>query len=350
MSSKKIYDLYLPKRVAWHVKIFIGSVVVALLFNVFQNGQIFGRSFIYIFTAIFIQVEIAMYLANKFFTVSSEPMSTREYQRTTVRKLLQLYAIAMIFAVFIFLAFVFMEINIQEVTMDNIMNYIVGPGLKSFLVSAGVGLLMGSLFFFYMQWLDSLKREQKLKEEKLIFQYETLKNQVNPHFLFNSLNTLSSLVYKDPKQSDQFIKKLSIIYRYILENNDREAVDLQSEINFVKDFFYLQKIRDNGKIALEIEIEDIENYQILPISLQLLVENAIKHNSSTRDKKLTINIRREDENIVVSNDLQPKMNIEHSSKIGLKNLSERITLMTNKKVEIIQSENQYIVKVPLIRK
>ena len=200
-----------------------------------------------------------------------------------------------------------------------------------------------------MQWLDSLKREQKLREEKLIFQYETLKNQVNPHFLFNSLNTLSTLVYKDPKLSDEFIKKLSIIYRYILENSERDMVDLHSEIQFVRNYFYLQKIRDNGKIELKIEVEDQEDYQILPISLQLLVENALKHNAATREKPLTIIIKKEDESIVITNNIQPKLNIEKSSKIGLKNLAERVKLMTGKEIEIEETRDQYKVIIPLNR-
>ena len=170
-------------------------------------------------------------------------------------------------------------------------------------------------------------REQKLREEKQVFQYETLKNQVNPHFLFNSLNTLSSLVVTKPSLAETFINKLSYIYRYILENKDIEFVDLKTEIEFAEDYFYLHKIRDGEKIHLEITFNENRSYKILPISLQILIENALKHNSATNESPLRIVIRQEsDDSITVRNNIQRKMNIEHSSLIGLKNLAKRIKL------------------------
>ncbi|MFC2125524.1 sensor histidine kinase [Bacteroidota bacterium] len=343
-----IYNLYLPKRIAWQVKIIVGCALTAVMFNWFQSGQAFNERFWYLFAIVLLQVEFAMWVSMKIF--GSEPdVVTKSYEKTTVKKLLIVYAIVLGMAGMIFIFMVFVEIIINEADLGEVFAYMSGTGLKSLIISASVGLLIGAVIFFYSQWLDALKREQKLKEEKLIFQYETLKNQVNPHFLFNSLNTLSSLVYKDPKQSDEFIKKLSIIYRYILENSDKESVELNSEIGFVQDFFYLQEIRDNGKIKLNIKLNNPDTYRILPISLQLLVENALKHNASTRDKPLKIDIKTENEKVIISNNLQPKQNIEDSSKIGLKNLGERIKLMTGKEIEISETNDQFIVKLPLIR-
>ena len=186
-----------------------------------------------------------------------------------------------------------------------------------------------------------------MREEKLIFQYETLKNQVNPHFLFNSLNTLSSLVSSDAQLSEKFIAKFSLIYRYILENRDKDLVPLSKEVDFIRDYFFLQKIRDNGKIALDIKINDLDSYEILPISLQLLIENALKHNAATKDNPLKIKVRREEDFIIVENSLEPKMRLEPSSKTGLKNLKERVKLAMNKDVDVISSNNQFIVKMPL---
>ena len=210
-----------------------------------------------------------------------------------------------------------------------------------------VGFLIGALIFFYILWQETLRNEQKLREEKLIFQYETIKNQVNPHFLFNSLNTLSSLINGNTRAED-FIHKLSSIYRYILENRNVDQVGLEEEIEFAKNYFFLQKIRDEEKITLEIKPFDMKKFMILPISLQLLIENALKHNSATRDYPLTITIYKEDDLIVVKNNLQKKLNIEESPGTGLRNLGERLKLITNREMKVIETSDEFIVKIPLI--
>ena len=149
-----------------------------------------------------------------------------------------------------------------------------------------------------------LKREQKLREENLIFQNETLKNQVNPHFLFNSLNTISSLIHSQPEAAEKFINNLSSFYRYILENGQKDKVPLRSELDFLKEYFSMHEVRDEKKIFLNIDVMEPGNYEILPVSLQILLENAIKHNIATRENPLTISIYIEDQSIVVKNNLQ----------------------------------------------
>jgi LytS/YehU family sensor histidine kinase len=209
-------------------------------------------------------------------------------------------------------------------------------------------LSVGAVIFIVLLWQTSLKREQKLREEKLIFQNETLKNQVNPHFLFNSLNTLSALVSTQPEVAEEFINRLSSIYRYILENSSKDRVPLAVEISFISDYFYLHKIRDDGKIELEILINDPDNYEILPVSLQILVENAVKHNKATRESPLKISIYIENKHVVVKNNLQ-KMGVQlPSTKIGLKNLAQRVNLITGKVLIIDETHTDYIVKIPLL--
>ena len=214
-------------------------------------------------------------------------------------------------------------------------------------MGATIGILIGSLVFFYFQWQDSLKIEQKLREEKLIFQYETIRNQVNPHFLFNSLNTLSSLINGN-QAAESFINQLSSIYRYVLENHNAETVSLDNEFEFVNNYFSLQKIRYEEKVEMEILPFDMKKYRILPVSLQILIENALKHNSATRDNPLRITISMEDEYISVKNNLQKKLNIESSPGTGLKNLGERLRLITNKEMKVIETKDEFIVKIPLI--
>ena len=210
------------------------------------------------------------------------------------------------------------------------------------------GLSFGAILFLYIQWMDALKKARKLNEENLIFQNETLKSQINPHFLFNSLNTLSSFIHAKPEVAEQFTNRLSSIYRYILENSSKNQVSLSVEIAFIYDYFELHKIRDEDKITLNINIPDPDSHLIIPISLQILIENAIKHNMATREKPLHISIYIEEGQIIVKNNFQ-KMALQlESPKIGLKNLAKRVMLITGKPLNIEKTKSDFIVKVPLI--
>jgi len=201
--------------------------------------------------------------------------------------------------------------------------------------------------FFFMLWQEAMKSAFKAREQMLIYQSETLKNQVNPHFLFNSLNTLSSLIPTDPEKAELFTQKLSVIYRYILENRDAETVSLDQEIGFVRDYYFLQKIRDEEKINLTIDICD-PNCRVLPISLQLLVENAFKHNVATNEKPLQVSIIQKDGFIEVRNNLQPKNQLSPSSGLGLKNLAERVKIHTGKTLEIEKGDKEFVVRMPVV--
>jgi len=188
-----------------------------------------------------------------------------------------------------------------------------------------------------------------LREENLIFQNETLKNQVNPHFLFNSLNTISSLVQSEPEAAERFINNLSAIYRYILENVQKDSVPLRSELDFLTDFYSLHKTRDEEKILLSVEAPGAERFRILPVSLQILLENAIKHNIATRENPLIITVKIEDQYITVRNNLQKKATQLISTKTGLKNLAERSRLITGKVLIIEEDAHFFTVKLPLLK-
>jgi LytS/YehU family sensor histidine kinase len=212
------------------------------------------------------------------------------------------------------------------------------------------GLLFGAAVFIFVQWQDALKREQKLREENLVFQNETLRSQVNPHFLFNSLNTLSSLIATRPEVAESFIARLSAIYRYILENSCKDRIALGEEAAFINDYFFLYKIRDEDKITLETNISGAESREILPVSLQILVENAIKHNKATREEPLRISVWTEGDTVVVRNNLQKMATrLAGSTGIGLKNLSERVRLISGKQIIIEETVDHFTVKVPLLK-
>ncbi len=336
----------LSQKLIWHLKVFGGAVFVSLVFGIVLQRRLFPEDFLGMLAISFIQLEIFIWLGALFF--DSMKKDRRNYRMRILLRLLYFYLTVLVIASIIFFAFFAVNVLSSGGGFSDVISGILNTELNGFFASTLTGFGLGAVFFFYVQWSDSLKREQKLTQEKLIFQYQTLKNQVNPHFLFNSLNTLSSLVRENPDLSEEFIQKLSHIYRYILDDKDKELVPLSEEIKFVQDFFYLQKIRDEEKITLKIEIQNMEGVRILPVSLQLLVENALKHNSATRNNPLEIIIHNEGiDRLVVRNNLQKKTRLSESPGIGLKNLNERSKLILNTEIDVIETADEFVVKIPV---
>ncbi len=203
------------------------------------------------------------------------------------------------------------------------------------------------LYHFFISWRESLIQSEKYKRDALSMQYETLKSYVNPHFLFNSLSVLSSLVEKDTQKSQQFIKQLSDIYRYVLEQKDKELVPLKVEFEFIKSFIDLNKIRHGDNLKVDIRIDNFEGF-VIPLSLQILVENALKHNIISEEEPLTITISRENSALIVQNNLQIRKTISDANGIGLETIQKRYEMLTSEPL-IIQSEGGYFrVKIPII--
>jgi LytS/YehU family sensor histidine kinase len=179
--------------------------------------------------------------------------------------------------------------------------------------------------------------------------FQTLKDQLNPHFLFNSLNVLSSLTSKDPEKAQKFVDEFSMIYRYTLDVIDKPVVELKDEIEFVKSFLYLQKIRFDDAVEYEINIDAQKlTYLVPPLALQTLLENSFKHNKASSDFPLMIKIFNDADFIVIVNNLQPKTGIGYSTKVGLENLRKRYDLICGIQPSFTITENEYIAKIPLI--
>lgn len=201
---------------------------------------------------------------------------------------------------------------------------------------------------YLLAWKDASINAEKLKKENIEVQYESLKNQVNPHFLFNSLNVLTELLYQDQDQAAEFVKELSQVYRYLLENKDKEIVSLETELDFIEAFIFLLKIRFDKSLIVNINLEADSETMIAPLTLQLLLENAIKHNVVSSEDPLRIDLYEDDTYIVISNIIQRKNSSGLSSGIGLRNITERYGFLTNKKVEIIAGPKDFTVKIPKI--
>lgn len=189
-----------------------------------------------------------------------------------------------------------------------------------------------------------------LQEENIISQFETLKSQVNPHFLFNSLNVLSSLIFIDQEKAAIFVRQLSKVYRYVLDHRGMDTIVLIEELPFIRSYIYLLKTRFDQNLRIDINIAETDlNLKVAPMVIQLLVENAIKHNIIARLKPLTVEIYSENEGyIYVKNNLQLKSSTEHSSRLGLENIRKRYEYLSNRKIVIKQDEGSYCVKIPLL--
>ena len=200
------------------------------------------------------------------------------------------------------------------------------------------------------KWLQSLIEVEQLRREHAESKYAVLKNQVNPHFLFNSLNSLNSLIRISPEKAIEFVDKFSKIYRYVLDVSDKMVVELYQEVDFLQAYYFLQKIRfgDNLKINVTIDAKKMNDF-ILPLSIQMLIENAIKHNEISMYKPLNISIYVEGEYLVISNTLQRKQVFEHSNGIGLANLKERYKHFTDIEPMFYYTDNSYIAKIPIIQ-
>ncbi len=202
---------------------------------------------------------------------------------------------------------------------------------------------------FLANWKKSLIEIEKHKTETSQVQLQNLKNQINPHFLFNNLSVLSSLVYSDQDKAVDFINQLSKVYRYILENRESELATIESEMTFIKSYIFLLKIRFDKNIEFIIDIEEEKNQLLIPpMSLQLLIENAIKHNEISTDHPLTITIKTEGDHLQISNNLKLRTNHEPSSKTGIQNIIDRYAYFTKRKIEIIQDENSFNIKIPIL--
>lgn len=192
-------------------------------------------------------------------------------------------------------------------------------------------------------------KNKELRQANLLAQFEVLKNQINPHFLFNSLNVLKSLVRKDPVRAEEFINYFSKIYRIVLDIKDAQLIPLSEELELVKKYIHLQKIRFDDSMQIELNIPDQSARSLLPpFSLQLSIENCIKHNTVTSERPLCIQIKANDEYIEVKNSKQLRTNKPPSSQIGIKNIVDRYRLLKLPDPEIIDLDEKYIIRLPLI--
>lgn len=230
--------------------------------------------------------------------------------------------------------------------------FIASEKMGNYYISFTISVVVTALFYafyYYKNKQQSLVTEQKLIAGTASAKFDALKNQLDPHFLFNSLNVLTSLIGENPKAATRFTTSLSKVYRYVLEQKSKKLVTLEEELNFAKLYMSLLEVRFEDSIVFHAP-ERLEHPQakVVPLSLQLLLENAVKHNQVMPTKKLHITITEENDSLVVSNNSQPKQVLKESTGVGLQNIRDRYSLLTRRPVSIHQTPKEFRVAIPIL--
>lgn len=336
------------KKLIWHVPAFILLLIVmgnlTMLF-VLKGEKLTGQMFLY--------GSINSVLIGGSFAIGLSLMVNMLDRRLPwlhfpLKRLIVQFFVTIGLSVLLIIAAIFMTSLFwhQKITPD----YFFETGsfmTKVALIFVFAGSLISNSVLFFKNWKESAVQQEKLKREQLALQYETLKSQVNPHFLFNNLNSLTSLISSNQDKAIDFVKKLSEVYRYILDQKDHELVDLETELKFLESYVFLQKIRFETNLDVQIDVS-ARNFKVIPLSIQMLVENAIKHNEISDKNPLLIRIYSdEDQYLTVENQLKKKSGSEGSGS-GIQNIKDRYEFFTDKRVFITFNSERFRVKIPLL--
>jgi len=277
------------------------------------------------------------------------PFHKLDWETHTKQKIIAALLVALFWPVLIYFLF---NLFLFEPILDEPCDLKAKENTNFLIITVTITLLINAIMVaieFFNHWKKTNLEKEALKRITLSAEFESLKNQINPHFLFNALNTLTHLIDEDPETASKFVQKLSSVYRYLLSQKDKELVSLNEELDFMKSYVFLYQLRfgDNFKVTTHIP-ENLLHKEIVTLTLQMLLENAIKHNVISKDKPLHIHIEASDSQLCVSNNLQVKSNSIDSNGIGLKNIENRYSFLSDKKVLVTKENGAFKVCVPLI--
>lgn len=273
----------------------------------------------------------------------------RSSVRITWKKILLSFALTWGLSNLLGQTFVYLHHTFNIPAIDAMVHHYLHP-LRDFIMTC---LTTGSCYIIYLvrRQQQVLVENQQLHAENILNQYEVLKNQLNPHMLFNSLNTLRSLVRENQDKAQEYIQELSRVLRYTLQGNESQCVSLREEMEFASAYIFLLKMRFEENLKFDLCVDPtLENFFLPPMSIQVLIENAVKHNEISNRHPLTIRIatRAEDQTLTVSNPLQPKLTAATGTGIGLANLAKRYQLLLHRDIQITE-DTAFTVRIPLIR-
>ena len=299
----------------------------------------------YIFVSVISLLEIVLLWEFLLFIGSTLEKKLPILHHPYTRILLQIvltYGLSMITgALFFYIIDLLFHVNYQA-QMIAIMH------LVYFMLIAVMNLIyFGTIYSF--NWKNDLIKLANVQREQAIVKYDVLKNQLNPHFLFNSLTSVNSLIHADPDLATDFLQQLSKVYRYILQNKEKETVSVGTELDFIANYTALLKTRFTDAIEFNIHLnEDAKEREIVPVTLQILIENAVKHNIASIGQPLKISITDSDSFLIIQNNINKKGQVEASNNQGMGNLKSLYQYLASKPIEIVESNNSYVVKIPLI--
>jgi sensor histidine kinase YesM len=334
------------------IKVLRASIIITLimmfihlLFSDWQNITLYnelqfaGVSFIYSFVLTSVNIYFNDFISNIY-----------SWEKQTQKRLWYGALGSIVLTVMAFgLVRMFTEIvmfnkNYEQFIADEKSEYYIYALIITLIVS-----LFLHAFYFYKALQDTRIKEQKIIAGSASAKFDALKNQLDPHFLFNSLNVLTSLIEEDPMQAQKFTTSLSKVYRYVLEQKSKNLISVDEELQFARTYIRLLKMRFEDSIIFEIPEKATDpEAKIVPLSLQLLLENAVKHNVVTSSKPLHIRIYEEDGYLYVTNNLQEKQVVKKSSGVGLQNIRQRYAILTQKEMQIFKTTTEFKVRLPML--
>jgi len=334
-----------PRAFVLSLSIFLVLLLVRYLIG---DAIVLGNSF-WVYFGYTMLYGLSLYYANAAVFIYLD--SVYKENRFTINRLI----VGFLSTFFITLFVVFILRVFEEVIVDGVsfQKYLQNENSGHFLIPMVLFVVVSlaiHAFYFYKTLQENKVHEQKIIATTANAQFESLKNQIDPHFLFNSLNVLSSLIEENPENAQKFTTSLSKIYRYVLEQKDKELVAVTEELAFAKIYMQLLEMRFENSISYELPEIVSEDAKVIPLSLQLVLENCIKHNVVSSSKPLHITIRIEENQLVVENNWQKKDVLSSGKGVGLQNIVNRYALLTERKVKITNDEKFFTVYLPILTK
>jgi len=334
-----------PRAFVLSLSIFLVLLLVRYLIG---DAIVLGNSF-WVYFGYTMLYGLSLYYANAAVFIYLD--SVYKENRFTINRLI----VGFLSTFFITLFVVFILRVFEEVIVDGVsfQKYLQNENSGHFLIPMVLFVVVSlaiHAFYFYKTLQENKVHEQKIIATTANAQFESLKNQIDPHFLFNSLNVLSSLIEENPENAQKFTTSLSKIYRYVLEQKDKELVSVTEELAFAKIYMQLLEMRFENSISYELPEIVSEDAKVIPLSLQLVLENCIKHNVVSSSKPLHITIRIEENQLVVENNWQKKDVLSSGKGVGLQNIVNRYALLTERKVKITNDQKFFTVYLPILTK
>jgi len=347
-------------------KAFIISLIIffVLLFFQYINGyKIQFNYYLWVNFCYTMLYGLSLYYANALVFIFLD--SVYKTNRFSLNRLIVGFVSTFFITLFVvFLLRIFEDVIIEK---QSFQDYIQNEKISNFVIPIILFLIVSLAihsFYFYKALQENKVNEQKIIAGTANAKFESLKNQIDPHFLFNSLNVLSSLIEENPDNAQRFTTSLSKIYRYVLEQKDKELVSIEEELAFAKTYMNLLKMRFENSLFYELPTQEdwiasatadrssfaMTEAKVVPLSLQLLLENTVKHNVVSEQKPLHIRIYIEGDYLAIQNDYQKKEVLQERQGVGLQNIINRYGIITNRKVLIEQNEQTFTVKIPILTK